>query len=225
MLVRFVNAIVSRLPLVLLLEHIESADPAVVAFLECLLEDNDTSKCKGLLLIATHLDGPGETIKLPERLAAFGARPRGGSEKSLSKSLGDDSDHQLHLGNLSWNDVYQWTVDVFGRESYGEEIIQSMVDMVHEKSCGNPRFAGYIIGYLKLRSTAKSLEEDRLERWRDSIPANVSEMFIHVLQNQSSSVYRVVELVAALVACNTLDAGFHSPCCAIDCHLLEMVPS
>jgi predicted ATPase len=211
MLVRFVNAILSRLPLVLLVEHVKSADPAVVSFFECLLEHKDTRKCKGLLIIATHRDETGEMMKLPERLEAF------------LKSRGDDSETQLHLGNLSWDNLYQWAVDIFGSESYGEEMIKSMVDMVHDKSCGNPQFARYIFGYMMLKSTTKSLEKGRLDRWRDSISDNIDQMFVRVLQNQSNSVRRVVELVAALGACNTSDAGFHSPCCAIDCHFLEMV--
>jgi predicted ATPase len=182
LLERLVRVIVSFRPVVLLLERIELSDRASMELLSSLIKKMGTSKVKGLLLVATCREENTELLK---------------STLTVNESVF----HRLHIKNLAWDNVYQWTRDAVKPNEYTEEFILTLADLVQIKSRGNPQMVWYLLSSLS-SSNRLSSDDALIDQYFSNIPSNISNMYARTIQEQPAGVQSVVELVAALEQCN-----------------------
>jgi tetratricopeptide (TPR) repeat protein len=201
-------------PLVLYLEHchlpIQSMD---ISWL-CSPEDDAASSSTGtagrggLIVIASTMDhnlldsGPSTTLRTPTDSVVA---------------------HQLRVANLTWDDLFRWTVHEFevsighsngklhdcypSRQSNElDATFQTFTDLLWDYSQGNPRHVKYMWIFLR-QHWKKQQGDDRipstwsdqsLDALQDQIPRDLDDLYHSILQHQDDSVQSLVRMVAAL---------------------------
>lgn len=116
--------------------------------------------------------------------------------------------HHLALSPLTWDDLYDWSCDLFGNMTDKTvEMVHAMADFAFDYTCGNPRKLKYLREYLKLDSNELllSFNDASLESLRSELPDDIESLYKLIVLQQDTAVQSLIETSAALLLSNTGD--------------------
>lgn len=120
----------------------------------------------------------------------------------------------LPLSPLSREDAFHWTFEKAESLHFPKDKILYAANVIYEKSGGNPRRMRYLFCYLSLENERSPLTTETLDALRVHTSDSKHDLFVTIIQQQSSHVRAVVDLVAALAECGELE---------IDCKIIDML--
>jgi predicted ATPase len=213
-LVRFLQAVSSCIPVVLLLEDLEYADEASLILIEALMNHSDSVveqyvESKGLLLVATsrlendmsgsdrfmsilqRCEDSFSMVSKPSSLSHLGAEMKG---TPTTNSLRNLFFHQIRLSNLTWDDVFEWVEACDGlikQCTFHQK--REIADLAFHHSDGNPFHLRYCLLYL-------GCDENILQEAMNKkpVPKRISDFYSAILLHQDAIVQNIVRTAAAL---------------------------
>jgi predicted ATPase len=218
-LVKLWRVVATVLPTVLVLEQAHWANIESLQALESLLNSCHPrpAEFKGILVILCYSESTNgsDSRAFEEFLSgiSFG--------DSATTALLRESDTvrysvlRIRLNNLTKSDIVEWTTEQWGLplERDSHDMLQSVGNLVYEKSNGNPRFVTLLLTQLQ------SLDDILFEEWLETIPPNSHDLFVWILQQQDSSVRHVIDIIAVLGArgnCASSSSGGDANCPLVD---------
>jgi predicted ATPase len=237
---KFVLAVVTFVPIVVLLEDVQHADETSLLLIKSLLATNETDtelqpadSSKGLIIFATYSDVDG-VLSSSSLLSSFksadgnSAKPLAPTEMTnecASKppvsgppSHSTDFIHQIAVTDLSWDDVSEWVHACGGYiQKCSAKQKTEITNLVFHHSNGNPLHIRYLLLFLE---EAESLLQEPIHKKR--IPCKLDDLFTSVLLRQEKSMQKVVQVTAFLalycegdVSHEVIDTALNAPCIGI----------